>query len=196
MNVGWKVFLGGVGLIAVYQVTTSIRENAERHWWYDWSRQYCDTVGKPLLSVGLQRWSMFPPDGDYTLDIDPEVLAVPGGVLGDECDMPFPDKMFGVAYNPHTLEHLNTAEDIEKAVSECRRVADYAVLLAPSPYNIYSNLFCPSHNFRRWFDSDRNEIVVRPSEWQTGFGEHYSSRGTGQAMITFEPLPLPAIIKG
>jgi hypothetical protein len=204
MKTGWKIFLGGAGLILIYEAATFLREHAERHWWYDWSRQYCDIEGKPLLTIGIQRHSINPPNGDYTLDIDPKVLTIPGGVHANELDMPFPDKMFGVAYNSHTLEHLNTSADIEKAISECRRVADYAVLLAPSAYSIYANLFCPTHKFRLWLDNENNRIMVKPSEWQTGLGEYYKyskyslphSGGTRQAMLTHEPLPMPAIIRG
>lgn len=204
MKKGAKIVLGSVivgsTLIVTYEVATLVRENIERHWWYTWCRQYCDAVGKPLLSVGMQRNSYEPANGDWTLDLDPQVLRLPNGVLADELDMPFPDKMFGAAYNAHTLEHLSSAEDIEQAIAECRRVSDYAVLLAPSPYGIWANLFCPTHKFRLWLDHTNNQIIVKPSEWQTGWGTHYekdtSSRSTNQAMLTYKPLPMPAIIKG
>ena len=197
MKTGWKVFLGITGTViggaAVYEGVNALKENGERHTWFNFARQYCDAVGKPLLSVGMRRHSWEPPNPDYVLDTDPAVLDIPNGVLGNECDMPFSDKQFGFVYNAHTLEHLDSIEDIERAITECRRVADFVILLCPNPNGIYSNLFCATHKFRLWFDQFSNRIIVKPSNWQTGMGTHYE---TGASMLTYEPLPFPAVIKG
>ena len=151
--------------LAAYEFEIQSTEFNERHGLWRWSRDYCSRIGKPLLRIGIRRSFLEPPNGDVTLDIDPAVLAIPGGVLGDERQMPFADKQFGVCFNEHTLEHLKTVEDVQLAVKECARVADKAVLLAPSPYSIISMLH-PNHFQRLWFE--RNRIKVSPNQWKLG----------------------------
>lgn len=187
---------GVLGAASVYQAAITTSENAERHHYWQVARAYSDLVSKPLLVVGMKRAAWQPANGDVTVDIDPLVTQVPGGVLADECALPFPSKMFGAVYNAHTLEHLETADDVEAAVNECLRVSDVSFFLAPSPYSITANLFCPSHKLRLWFDETNNRILVRPSNWQTGFGYHSgpSGRSVNQALIAYEPLKVPAII--
>jgi len=145
----------------------------------------------------MKRSFLEPPNGDVTLDLSEEVLGIKGGVLGDECDMPFKDKQFGVCFNEHTLEHLRYPEDVEAAVKECVRVADYAVLLAPSPYSIYATFFCPTHLLLLWFDDENNEIRVMENKYNTGFGFNLGEnlpprdqRGIGQAMVLHDKFPV------
>lgn len=103
-----------IGLTALYEAMVQTPEFAERHMAYREARAYCDAVGKPLLRIGIRRSPLEPPNGDTTLDIDPIVLTIPGGVQRDERDMRmFSDRQFGVAFNEHTLEHLHTVEDVE-----------------------------------------------------------------------------------
>ncbi len=122
-----KVLLAALGGAAVWETGVQIKEHKERHNWFNWSREYCNSVGKPLLTVGLQRGTYNPPDGDIVVDVDPEVLNIPTGVLSSVTAMPFPDKSFGVAYNSHVLEHLQSPEDIEAAragLEAARRALD------------------------------------------------------------------------
>ena len=200
MGVG-KVLLWLLAGTAAYEGIIQIKEHNERHTYYKWARSYCNQVNKPLLRVGMRRSMLEPPNGDVTIDIDTNVLGIPGGVHGDERNMPFMDKEFGVCFNEHTLEHLYTAEDVEKAISECRRVADSAVLLAPSPYSIYASLFNPTHHLRLWFDNQKNQIIVRSNTWNTGLGFIYEGNTGGlgknvvaQVIVTYTPLQLPLII--
>jgi hypothetical protein len=198
MGIGWAV----IKALAIYEGITQAREISERFNFYRWAREYCDEVGKPLLRIGMKRSPFEPPNGDYTLDIDPRVedLTDTIGVLGDERFMPFEDKKFGVSFNEHTLEHLHSVEDVELAVNECRRVADYAVLLAPSPYSIYANFFCPSHRLRLWFNG--NKILVRENDLRTGLGPAYQGdtggeplNSIGQFMVLkYEELTPPVIL--
>ena len=58
--------------------------------------------------------------------------------------MPFGDREFGACFNEHTLEHLHSADDVRLAISECMRVADYAVFLTPSPHSLAA-LIHPDH---------------------------------------------------
>jgi len=171
-------------LLGAYELNVVARESVERHAYWELVREYCDSVRKPLLRIGMRRSFTEPPNGDVTLDLDPAVQGISGGVWGDERDMPFSTKEFGVCFNEHTLEHLRTAEDVQLAVNECVRVADRAVFLAPSPYGIYSSMFCPTHNLRLWFDRDSNSILVKENTDRTGMG--YSC-GISQALVTDDP---------
>ena len=160
-----------MSILALAAITWSVMELAEvkeRHDWWRESVKYCQSVGKPLLRIGIRRGPFEPPNGDVTLDLDPIVLGIKGGVVGDERCMPFSDKQFGVCFNEHTIEHLYSAEDVELSISECMRVADYAVILAPSPYS-FGGLFHPDHKLRVWFKNN-NKIVVKEKpyveDWQ------------------------------
>ena len=166
----------GIGLTILkytvfYEVGLSIRAAFERHKYWNESREYCNEVGKQLLRIGVRRSPLEPPNGDVTLDIDPVILTIPGGVLGDERDMSmWKNREFGVCFNEHTLEHLYSAEDVELAVNECVRVADIAVFLAPSPYSLWSNFLVPTHKLRIWFDNVNERIKVEPNKYNTGLG--------------------------
>jgi ubiquinone/menaquinone biosynthesis C-methylase UbiE len=91
--------------------------------------------------------------------------------------MPFRNKQFGACFNEHTLEHLETAEDVEKAVNECVRVADLTVLLAPTPYGLYANLLCPTHYLRMWFENGKIRVI--DNRYLTGIGYHAPAIGNG-----------------
>ena len=166
MGIGWKI----IKMIGIYEATLGLKENNERLKLYKYARQYCDEVNKPLLVIGIQRHFWEPPNGDVTIDADPLVNDIEGGVWADEREIPFADKYFGAVYNAHTLEHLPTVYDVELAVSESVRVADKVFFLCPSAYGIYSTLFCPAHKLRIWFDQINNEIRVEPNKFNTGLG--------------------------
>jgi hypothetical protein len=177
MNNWWKALSIAGAAILAYEASIHISETAERHSTYRMAREYCDSVNKPLLRIGVRRGILEPPMGDVTLDIDPIIESFPGGVLGDERSMPFSNKQFGACFNENTLEHLEEPEDVELAVNECVRVADMTVLLAPSPYGIYATLFCPTHNLRLWFEGDK--IRVAKNKYITGIGFHAPAIGNG-----------------
>jgi hypothetical protein len=205
MNTGTKLLLTVITVAVIYEITIGITETMQRHSYYKWAREYCDKVKKPLLRIGMQRSFLEPPNGDYTLDIDPEVQNLPGGVVGDERFMPFEDKQFGVCFNEHTLEHLHSIDDVEKAIAECRRVADRTVLLCPSPYSIWATFFCPSHRLRIWFDKENDKIFVKPNTWRSGLGKRYdadtgglelpsSGRTSGIIDLKYNNIDLPVIL--
>lgn len=150
------------------ELGVQIAEFTERHTLWSKARQFCESKGKPLLRIGMRRSFLEPPNGDVTLDFDPAVANIPSGVVGDERDMPFGDKQFGVCFNEHTLEHLHTPADVQKAINECVRVADMAIIITPSPNSQYSNMFCPTHNLRLWLED--NVVKVAFNEYRTGFG--------------------------
>lgn len=143
----WPLAAVGVGL-GLYELAMQAPEISDRHETWSWARAYCAQVAKPLLRIGMRRSPLEPPNGDVTLDIDPAIRAVPGGVQGDERDMRlFADGQFGVAFNEHTLEHLLTPADVPLAVRECLRVADYAVFLFPSARSLVARLH-PTHQLQ------------------------------------------------
>lgn len=134
----------GLG-VAGYQAGIVAAQYGARHRWFLASRDYCRKVGKPLLRIGIRRSPWEPPNGDMTLDIDPIILQVPGGVLGDVRNMVmFRDRQLGVCFIEHVLEHLYTPADVQLAVNEALRVADYVVILFPQADNISAYLD-PTH---------------------------------------------------
>jgi len=102
--------------------------------------------GKPLLNVGCATHSDFVDAGymieraDINLDIRPLHDYVPNFVQGDiENLWMFEDKVFGVAYASHVMEHLN---DYHQGMSELHRVADEVYTVLPrwwSPSNYLNN---------------------------------------------------------
>jgi hypothetical protein len=185
MGIGWFI----IKTIVMYEGGIAVKENIERHKHFNDARAYCDEVRKPLLVVGMKRHPWEPPDGDVTIDIDPLVENIPGGVLSDVTDIPFNDKTFGAAYCPHILEHMESEDAVQAAVDECTRVADKAVFLCPSPYSIWGNFFCPAHNFRVWFDPGLDQIRIKENTLRTGLGNtsggQYIPRKTvASSMIT------------
>jgi len=177
----------GIGL-TTYEVAIQLKEHSERRKYWDIARAHCDQSGKKLLRIGIRRGIFEPPNGDVTLDLDPVVLNIPGGTCGDERDMPFADKEFGVCFNEHTLEHLHSREDVELAVNECVRVADKAILLCPSPYSIISNLFCHTHYLRIWFDKDK--IRVTNNDYRVLPDTLPLPSAIGQALVLKDKAPV------
>ena len=194
MHLAVKILSRALIAASVYEGSIQLKENAERHHYWSLARAYSDLARKPLLVVGMKRHWFQPPNGDITVDIDHEVESIAGGIRADERALPFRDKEFGAVYNAHTLEHLATPEDVELAVNECLRVGDIALFLAPSPYSIIANFFCPSHHLRLWLDNVTNEIVCKPRNFQTGLGFHSGRVLTGQAMLSYTPIRVPSII--
>jgi len=175
------VLLDGLGLGEGIFFVKGLSEN---HSSYNKARQYCDSVGKPLLRIGLHRAPWEPPNGDYTLDIDPIVQQVPGGVWGDERQMPFTDKQFGCCFNENTLEHLHTANDVQLAVNECVRVADFTILIFPDPRRIHSTFMCPDHNLLLRYDKSSNIIDVKQNNLKTGLGWDQGANENSSPLIT------------
>lgn len=165
---------------------TGIRNEIERHTFYNEAREYCNSVSKPLLRVGIRKYPWEPPNADYTVDIDPDILNISGGILADERAMPFSNKQFGACINQHTLEHLNTPEDVQQAVNECTRVSDTTILLTPSPYSFFSNVLNPQHNLRLYFDQLNNKIRV---EENPKLGVSVPTPSIGAHMVIHEGAP-------
>jgi len=93
--------------------------------------------GKGIINIGAG------PHGTHQAQVMaeiPDILAnidiVPNGMPHfiqldiEKEQLPFADKQFGCAFASHVLEHL---EDWQFALEEMVRVADYVVLVLPSP---------------------------------------------------------------
>jgi len=186
-----SVLMTAIKMLAIWEGTSVARENIERSSYYNQMREYADSVGKPLLMIGMPRWAWQPQEADVILDIDPNVESIAGGVQGDILNIPYPDKTFGGCYVAHVLEHMYSTEECEKAINECVRVSDRVAFLCPSPYSLISNLLMPSHHLRLWFDQSNNRIRVTDNRYHTGWGWHSyeaSPAGIGNAMIV-DTLP-------
>jgi len=197
MKTGYKIILGIIGGLILYQIINDTHENIERRTLYQQARAFCDGRQKPLLVVGMKRHWWQPPDGDITIDIDPLVEQIPGGVLADERNIPFDDKTFGACYNAHTLEHMATITDMEKAITECLRVADRVYFLVPSWYSITANFLCASHHLRMKFDQSTQSIYVAPNNFpKFGLG-HTGGQYEGPVMqsLVVENMPDMIIIE-
>ncbi len=177
------MILALLGIWLGMEAGAGLRNEIERHTFYREARDYCDSVGKPLLRVGMRRYFWEPPDADCTVDINPDVTKTHGGVLADEREMPFEDKQFGVCLNQHTLEHLSSPAEVEQAVGECVRVAEITVLLTPSPYSIVSNVFNPEHKVRLHYDSINNRIRVERNP------RHEQTLDIGASMVLHDVSP-------
>jgi len=147
-------------LAALYETSIQVKENIERHDYFNSAREYSRSVNKPLLCVGMKTKFWQPPDGDVVVDIDPAVLQIRNGIQADIRKMPFSDKQFGACYVSHVLEHLDSMQDVDMAVRECVRVSDKVVFLCPSPYSLFG-VFAPEHKLRIWFDSGNNQVGVK-----------------------------------
>lgn len=72
-----------------------------------------------------------------------------------EQPLPFADKEFDVAFMSHILEHL---ENWEQALSEAVRVADYVVIVLPSPISL-ANWFAKEHK-QHFLGNDARQIEL------------------------------------
>ena len=139
------LWVGAIGF-AVREISLQLIELEQRRQLYRQARQYSDLVGKPLLVVGASKFSFNHPQGDVTIDLSPAMVAfAPNGIVADIRDIPFPSGHFGAVHCSHVLEHLDTPEDVVKALSEMHRVADRIFAVVPSKNSILA-WFNPNHH--------------------------------------------------
>ena len=155
--IGWAIaaFAAWEGFIFVKQLN-------ERYLVWDWAKKYREETGKPILLIGLRVNPLHPPnrEADTVVDLGPEVLNIPNGVQASVLDLPFQDGQFGCAILEHVAEHMQSVEDVEQAISECVRVADYAFILVPSFWQIVGNRANNQHPVDIW-QGDQGQVVVR-----------------------------------
>jgi len=150
--------------VVIYEGLQQAREIAERLEAYREAEAYARSRGKPLLIAGMPRspWTHGAGKreyGDVVLDINPLVLNIINGV-GVRADVrwiPYPDRHFGAAYVSHTLEHLQTKEDVLMALRELNRVADRVFIVSPSKTSILAWIH-GEHNL--WIEVRDGEVVI------------------------------------
>jgi len=148
--------------IMKYECIAQSTERVERWKVYAEAKEYAKNTGKPMLVVGLPKTTLshgFLEEGcgDICIDIDQRVLEVSieaEGKVADVRNIPYSDKYFSSAFCSHTLEHLNTIDDCEVAVSELRRVADKVFIVSPHKWAL-SAWFNPEHHL--WISEDAEQ---------------------------------------
>lgn len=145
-----------VGLL-VYEGIIQVDEFMERRRVFQQARDYADKVDKPLLVVGAPLFGINHPCGDVTIDISPEKAAMCDGEVADIRDIPYPGGYFGAAFASHVLEHLETIEDAQIAISELHRVADRVFIVLPSQSSISAWLY-PEHHL--WLTPANGSFII------------------------------------
>ena len=107
--------------------------------------------GKPIINIGAR----CNPFGDIRCDIAPRCKGV------KYCDAEnltqYGDKEFSVAVLSHVLEHL---DDPDQALTEAYRIADYVLVITPSP--IWPQTWLdPTH---KWVFLSNRKIRIRTVE--------------------------------
>lgn len=118
--------------------------------------------GKGIINIGSgahrTQWAREVAENPNTLvNIDIIFDSTPSFLQLDleSSPLPFSDKQFGCAFASHVLEHL---DNWEFALAEMVRVADYIVLVLPSP--IYgSGRFCSEH--KQFFSTDDINAIAQ-----------------------------------
>lgn len=144
--------------LALYEGTQQAVELDERWAIFCQARDYADSVGKPLLVVGVPKFDESNhPRGDVTIDICPDIPTSCPYEIADVRDIPYPDKFFGSCFASHILEHLNTMADACRALDEMSRVADKVFIVSPHKSSILAWLH-PEHSL--WVSPSGNGFMI------------------------------------
>lgn len=130
--------------VVLQEASLVASEMKERKTVFRQARAYADSVGKPLLVVGVPKGPAFHRKGDVTIDLDPILCALFGAQVSDVRAIPYPDGYFGAAFISHVLEHLPTVADAEQAVRELSRVAQKTFIVSPHRSSLIACLH-PEH---------------------------------------------------
>ena len=104
-----------------------------------WNWQFLQV--RPTLTVV----NVFPPPTDLPPDVT--------WVVGDACDLPFPDGAFDVAFSNSVVEHLSTDENQRRFADEVQRVARAYYVQTPNRwFPIEPHLMAPFIHYlpRQW----------------------------------------------
>lgn len=140
MNLAGRLAFSLLAGAGVREAVQQHIEHNERVEVFQRAREYADSVGRPLLAVGVPR-SAFPwhPCGDVNIDIDPNASTHCHYEVADIRDIPYRDRYFGAAYASHVLEHLPSVDDATQALNELHRVADRVFIVSPHKSSIVQN---------------------------------------------------------
>ena len=135
------IIIGGIAVVAVYEIKQWFVEMNERKQYWNLAKQHARMAGKPFLVVG-RPMSMYE-CGDYTLDLNP-IGECENEIKADIEDLSmFEDKQFGAVFASHVLEHI---EDIEAGWNELNRITDKLFVAYPNPK--YPHALVHEH---KWF---------------------------------------------
>jgi len=136
--------------VFVYNFTWWDIELRQRKKMYKLARHHAGL--KPLLTIGTPM-GMYP-RSEYVVDIAPRHKD---DIKGDitNLDM-FKDKEFSTVFAPHVLEHI---DDIEKAYSELKRVADKVYICYPSRFSLIS--YQPQHLWKIYDAPPNGELKYK-----------------------------------
>lgn len=148
------IILGG--LAAREGILQSIELN-ERHKVFNQAREHSNSLRLPLLVVGTPKHSFSHPEGDVTIDNDPDKQGHGNTELADVRDIPYPSSYFGAAYASHILEHLPTVDDACVALDELKRVADKVFVVSPHKSSIIAWLY-PGHHL--WVTNSGDGFIL------------------------------------
>jgi len=152
-----EMFLLAAGALVANSVASSMYYHYEKERLFKQARDYCDSIGKPLLNVGCGNNPM--QIGDVNVDIFPPSEAIlPNYQQADITSMPFTDKQFGCVVAFHVLEHV---EDPRAALAEINRVADRVYASVPAPFD-FSTDTSPDHKYTfYWGRMEANDPTIR-----------------------------------
>ena len=166
-----------LGAFATWEGFFFFRQLDERWQVWETAKAYRARTGKPILLIGKRGNPLHPPnsEADVVLDLRPDVLELPNGVQASILDIPYPDKHFAVVCAEHVVEHMADTEAVQRAISECVRVADYAFVLVPSFWQVVGNRFNSQHPVELWLNAS-GQVVVRERSPEIGSVMLFSSR--------------------
>ena len=153
------LILGVCLALGSWQLVVWLGEIRDKNEKYKAARAYATERKKPLLVVGgpwggrrLRHRLKMPAhgSGDVCLDIDGNAITgQPNAVIASITHIPFADKRFGAVFASHVLEHLPTADDAKRALTELDRIAETVFIAYPSRQSI-AGWFVPGHHLWVW----------------------------------------------
>lgn len=169
MNALGKIILTSLIGLGTREAILQNIEHTERSRVFHQARLYADSVGKPLLVVGVPKSAfLYHPCGDVNIDIDPNICTPCEYQIADIKAIPYPDRYFGAAYASHVLEHLATVDDAKQALHELHRVADKVFIVSPHKSSLTAWLH-PRHYL--WVSATGDGVLLE----QRGYRPEISS---------------------
>lgn len=189
MHISWLLVLGIC--IGGWQLAVWFGETRDKNRGYKAARACALERNKPLLIAGgpwggrrPRRLLKMPAHGggDVCLDINPDAMhGHPNGVIANVTHIPFSDKSFGAAFASHLLEHLPSADDARKALTELNRVAEAVFIVYPSRQSIAGWLI-PDHHLWVWQEGNTTYFKQRGKSGNKNKTEHYIETAIGRSM--------------
>jgi ubiquinone/menaquinone biosynthesis C-methylase UbiE len=123
---------------------------------------------KTILDVGCSRGEgvqWFVSQHKRAIGIDPAELAVKDAKsrglecqVGSACNIPFEEGVFDLVFSSDVIEHLESGEDVDKAINEMIRVSKKYIALQIA-------IHPTKHQWRDVVDIDNIHSFLRPRDW-------------------------------